>query len=93
MNFLFPAPKVISLEIKDDSRRFPVNRIYCLGINYPKHALEMKSDPKKEEPFFFTKPSDAIVFNGSFIDFPISTKDLHHEVELVIALKKGGKNF
>ena len=51
MKFLFPAPKVISLEIKDDSRRFPVNRIYCLGRNYPKHALEMKSDPKKEIMF------------------------------------------
>ncbi len=72
---------------------FPVRRIFCVGQNYADHAREMGSDPDRQEPFFFSKPADAVVANGSTLPFPPKTEDLHHEVELVIALGKGGKDI
>lgn len=69
---------------------FPVRRIWCVGRNYADHAKEMGSDPEREPPFFFAKPADAVVLNGSVLPFPPGTQDLHHEVELVVAIGSGG---
>lgn len=85
------TPPTIAIAGTDD--RFPVRRIFCVGQNYADHAREMGSDPDRQEPFFFAKPADAVVANGSTLPFPPQTEDLHHEVELVIVLGKGGKDI
>lgn len=85
-----PTVHTPSLAIHDSSARFPVRRIYCVGQNYAEHAREMGNDPDRQEPFFFSKPADAVVPTGTVIPFPTRTQDLHHEVELVIALGAGG---
>lgn len=76
---------------------FPVRRIYCIGRNYAEHAREMGADPKTEAPFFFQKPADAIqpVLPGHAVEhpYPPLTADYHHEVELVVALKSGGRDI
>ena len=93
MNFVFnPKPQAF-VEIAGASEYFPVHRIYCVGRNYAEHALEMGADPEREEPFFFCKPADAVVPSGSFLDYPSATQDLHHEIELVAALHKGGRDI
>lgn len=76
-----------------DGDPFNVRRIFCVGRNYAAHAREMGHDPDRELPFFFMKPFDAIVASGSLIPYPSSTKELHHEIELVVALKSGGSNI
>ena len=84
------------LPIVGSSEMFPVRRIYCIGRNYAAHAREMGSDPNREPPFFFQKPSDAIQFvaPGTTADhpYPTLTKNYHYEIELVAALDKGGRN-
>ena len=84
------------LPIAGSSEMFPVRRLYCIGRNYAAHAREMGSDPTREPPFFFQKPSDAIQFVaiGSTADhpYPPLTKNHHYEIELVAALGNGGKN-
>jgi 2-keto-4-pentenoate hydratase/2-oxohepta-3-ene-1,7-dioic acid hydratase in catechol pathway len=84
------------IPIVGTSEMFPVRRIYCIGRNYAAHAREMGSDPNREPPFFFQKPSDAIQFVavGTTADhpYPPLTKNYHYEIELVAALGKGGKN-
>lgn len=75
-----------SIAILGSKARFPVQRIFCGGQNYADHAREMGSDPDRQEPFFFTKPADAVVPSSADLAFPSRTQDLHHEVELVIAL-------
>jgi len=72
---------------------FPVRRIYCVGRNYAAHAREMGHDPDREPPFFFMKPADAVVPSGTTIPYPSKTEEYHHEIELVVALKSGGKNI
>ena len=72
---------------------FPVRRIYCVGRNYAAHAREMGHDPDREAPFFFMKPFDVIVPTGATIAYPPATSDLHHEIEMVIALKSGGRDI
>ncbi|MCW2245146.1 fumarylpyruvate hydrolase [Azospirillum fermentarium] len=72
---------------------FPVRRIYCVGRNYAAHAREMGADPDKEPPFFFMKPADAIVTDGGVVPYPPATANLHHEVELVVAIGRGGSNI
>lgn len=72
---------------------FPVRRVFCVGRNYAEHAREMGGDPDREEPFFFMKPADALVINGADIPYPAKTKDLHHEMELVVAIGTGGKDI
>jgi fumarylpyruvate hydrolase len=89
--FLFAPPPRPSVAIDGDIRRFPVRRIFCVGLNYAAHAREMGKDPGAEPPFFFSKPADAIVGDGATVPYPSLTKDLHHEVELVVALKGGGR--
>jgi fumarylpyruvate hydrolase len=69
---------------------FAVRRIYCVGRNYRAHALEMGGDPDREQPFFFTKPADAVVLDGAAIPYPPMTRDFHHEVELVVAIGAEG---
>ncbi|HEY0314715.1 MAG TPA: fumarylacetoacetate hydrolase family protein [Sphingomonas sp.] len=84
-----PQPHVA---IAGETARFPVRRIFCVGQNYADHAREMGSDPARAAPFFFTKPADAAVPGGTF-PFPTRTQDLHHEVELVVALGAGGTDI
>jgi 2-keto-4-pentenoate hydratase/2-oxohepta-3-ene-1,7-dioic acid hydratase in catechol pathway len=87
----------ITLPIVGSTEVFPVRRIYCIGRNYAAHAREMGSDPTREPPFFFQKPTDAVQFVaiGSTADhpYPTLTKNYHYELELVAALKSGGKNI
>ncbi len=87
--FVFPPAPTPSLAIAGSTQRFPVRRIFCVGRNYAEHAREM-GDESREPPFFFTKPADAVVESGSTIPFPPLTAHLHHEIELVIAIGKGG---
>jgi len=90
MTFVFlPAPQA-GVEIQGSAQRFPVRRIFCVGRNYAAHAREMGKDPEREPPFFFTKPADAIVPNHATVAYPPRTGNLHHEIELVVALGKGG---
>jgi fumarylpyruvate hydrolase len=71
---------------------FPVRRIYCVGRNYAAHAREMGADPERDPPFFFMKPADAVVRNGSVVPYPSKTRSYHHEIELVVALRAGGRD-
>jgi fumarylpyruvate hydrolase len=93
MTFAFPPPAQAAVAIVGHSERFPVRRIYCVGRNYAAHAREMGKDPEREPPFFFAKPADAVVANGSILAYPSRTADLHHEIELVVAIGKGGANI
>jgi len=86
-----PAP-VPSCPIRGSAMRFPVRRVYCIGRNYAAHAVEMGHDPDREPPFFFQKNPDNIDFSGAF-PYPAKTADVHHEIELVIALGKGGTDI
>ncbi|GAB1478822.1 fumarylacetoacetate hydrolase family protein [Paracoccaceae bacterium] len=88
--YVLTPPPVIAVPVAGDSRRFPVRRIFCVGRNYAEHAREMGGNPEAEPPFFFTKPADAVVKSGAVLPFPVSTTDLHHEAELVVALGAGG---
>ncbi len=72
---------------------FPVRRVYCVGRNYAAHAREMGGDPSREPPFFFTKPADALVTGGADTPYPPATANLHHEVELVLAIGQGGADI
>lgn len=91
--FVIPAPEAASLAINGQQARFPLRRVYCVGRNYSEHAREMGHDPDREPPFFFGKPADAVVPATGEIPYPPLTSDLHHEVELVVAIGKGGKNI
>ncbi|WP_299286718.1 fumarylacetoacetate hydrolase family protein [uncultured Tateyamaria sp.] len=93
MTFAFDPPPQASVAIADSPARFPVRRIFCVGRNYAAHAREMGMDPDREPPFFFTKPADAVVDCPCAIPYPPLTHDLHHEIELVIAIGKGGANI
>lgn len=80
-----PAP-VPSLPVRGSQARFPVHRIYCVGRNFADHAKEMGAAIDRGTPVFFAKPADAVVPGGGEMPFPLATSDLHHEVELVVAL-------
>lgn len=80
-------------EVDEQSPRFPVHRIYCVGRNYSEHVKEMGGDPKEEPPVFFSKPANACVTFNQDVTYPQATNDLHYEVELVVALKSGGKDI
>ncbi len=86
----FPAPSPVTVPI-EGGQRFPVRRVFCVGRNYAEHAREMGHDPTREPPFFFSKPADALVVEGADTPYPPATADLHHEVELVVALGKPGE--
>jgi fumarylpyruvate hydrolase len=96
MSYVFNPPAVVSVPVLGRAERFPVNRIYCVGRNYEEHAKEM-GFTGREPPFFFLKPANAIVVvnageTGS-MPYPSLTKNLHHEIELVVAIGTGGKNI
>lgn len=93
MTFVFEPQPIASLSIHGSDQRFPVRRIYCVGRNYADHVLEMGGDPHKEPPFFFTKPADAVVTGGQPAHYPPRTENLHHEIELVVAIAKGGSGI
>jgi fumarylpyruvate hydrolase len=86
-----PAQAVIPVAGSDAV--FPVRRIWCVGRNYADHAREMGHDPNREPPFFFLKPADAVVGNHSTLPYPPKTRDLHHEIELVVAIGRSGRNI
>jgi fumarylpyruvate hydrolase len=88
-----PQLSIPSIAISGSELPFQVRRIYCVGRNYADHAREMGGDPQREFPFFFSKPADAVVPSGWRLPFPVKTSELHHEVELVIGLNKGGANI
>lgn len=90
---LFEASPQPSIPISGGAARFPVHRIYCVGRNYAAHAREMGKDPEREPPFFFLKPADAIVPGGGKLPYPPGTSNLHHEIELVVAIHKGGRDI
>jgi fumarylpyruvate hydrolase len=92
MSYAFSPAPVPALPIRGSDDLFPVRRVYCVGRNYAEHAIEMGHDPNKEAPFFFQKNPDNLVTDGRF-PYPSGTKDVHHEIELVVALSKGGENI
>src|SRR4051812_47261733 len=90
--YVIPPPPQAALAVTGSSDLFPVRRIWCVGRNYLEHIKEMGQD-EREPPFFFSKPADAVVPDGGTAPYPSLTKDLHFEVELVVALKSGGRNI
>jgi len=92
MNYVIDKPAQPFLKVKNSTDVFPVRRIYCIGRNYADHAIEMGFDPNKEPPFFFQKNNSNIVIDGKF-PYPLQTKDVHHELEMVVALKSGGTDI
>jgi fumarylpyruvate hydrolase len=85
-------PLISVLPVDGSSELFPVNRVFCIGRNYAAHAVEMGHDPDKEPPFFFFKHGTNITTDGNF-PYPTQTSDVHHEVEMIVALSKGGKDI
>lgn len=92
MALVIPAPTPALLPVEGTADSFPVRRVYCVGRNYAAHAREMGHDPDREPPFFFAKPADAIVPGGT-LPYPLATRNLHHEIELVAALGSGGTDI
>lgn len=90
-DFVIPAPQVPAIPVSGGGE-FPVRRIYCIGRNYAAHAVEMGHDPDREPPFFFQKNPDNLDVSGEF-PYPARSTDVHHEVELVVALKSGGTDI
>src|SRR5262245_25329806 len=91
--FVFPAPEIASLPISGLAERFPVRRIHCIGRNYVAHVREMGGDESREPPIFFQKPNDCIVPDGTEIPYPTMTSNYHYELELVVAMKSGGRSI
>jgi fumarylpyruvate hydrolase len=92
-DFAFPPLPLPSAEVAGTSERFPIHRIYCVGRNYAEHIREMGGDIGREPPVFFSKPADAVVTNGTAVPYPPRTSNLHHEIELVVAIGRGGRNI
>jgi fumarylpyruvate hydrolase len=91
-DFVLPPPPIVAAPVAGGGL-FPIRRIFCVGQNYAAHTREMGGDPNREPPFFFTKPADAIVTGGADAPFPSLTQNLHHEIELVVAILSGGANI
>ena len=91
-DFVLPPPPIVAAPVAGGGL-FPIRRIFCVGQNYAAHTREMGGDPNREPPFFFTKPADAIVTGGADAPFPSLTQNLHHEIELVVAISSGGANI
>lgn len=88
-DFLF-TPQIACLPIEGSPQLFPIHRVYCVGRNYADHAREMGHDPDREPPFFFNKHPDSLLSGGKDFPYPSATSDVHHEIELVVALHSGG---
>lgn len=93
MSYVIPPPEQPTLPVTASDQMFPVHRIYCVGRNYADHAREMGHNPDQEAPFFFLKPADVLVGPNEDFPYPSLSKDVHHEVELVVALAKGGSDI
>lgn len=89
-DYVFPPAPQPSVAISGSESRFPIRRVFCVGRNYEAHAREMGNDPNREPPFFFMKPADAVVAAQGSVPYPPMTEDLHHEVEMVVAIGKPG---
>jgi fumarylpyruvate hydrolase len=92
-SYVFDPGAVPAVPVIGQKAGFPVHRIYCVGRNYAAHAREMGKDPDKEPPFFFLKPADAILPGGGQMHYPPGTQNLHHEIELVVAIHREGRNI
>ncbi|HEY0199462.1 MAG TPA: fumarylacetoacetate hydrolase family protein [Rhodanobacter sp.] len=90
MTYIIDAPAIPSLPVIGSDQRFPIRRVFCIGRNYAEHAKEMGSAVETGMPMFFGKPADAVVSDGADVPYPSATSDLHHEVEMVVALASGG---
>jgi len=91
-NYVINPTSVVAIPIDGSDQVFPVRRVYCIGRNYAAHAIEMGHDPNREPPFFFQKNADNLYVGDTF-PYPAQTKDVHHEVEMVVALRSGGTNI
>ncbi len=92
LTYVFPPHATPALPVSGSDQKFPVHRIYCVGRNYAAHSREMGGNPEREAPFFFSKPADALITRGE-VPYPGQTHELHHEVELVVALQSGSFNL
>ena len=97
MSFVFEPAPTVGVPVAGSDALFPVRRIYCVGRNYAAHAREMGGDPDREPPFFFCKPADAIVVvptgSTALLPYPSQTEDYHHEIELVVAIGRAGRDI
>ncbi|MDB5402607.1 MAG: fumarylpyruvate hydrolase [Acetobacteraceae bacterium] len=91
-DYVISPPAITSVPVKGGGN-FPIRRVFCVGRNYAEHAREMGSDPDREPPFFFMKPADALLLNDGDMPYPPQSTQLHHEMELVVALGEGGSNI
>ncbi|MDX6806756.1 fumarylacetoacetate hydrolase family protein [Terrihabitans rhizophilus] len=91
--YVVAPPPLPTLPVRGTSAVYPVRRVYCVGRNYAAHAIEMGHDPNKEPPFFFQKNPDNIILSGEPFPYPSMTSDVHFEIEMVVALGKGGTNI
>lgn len=91
-HYVITPPAQPSVAVAGSADRFPIRRVFCVGRNYAAHAREMGNDPTREPPFFFMKPADAVVPAQGEIPYPSLTANLHHEIELVVAIGRGGVN-
>ncbi|KFC69363.1 Fumarylacetoacetate (FAA) hydrolase [Bosea sp. LC85] len=92
-NHVVQAPAQVMVPVRGTQSRFPVHRIYCVGRNYAAHTIEMGGDPNREAPFFFQKNPDSVVLDGGDFPYPPRSSNVHHEIEMVVALAKGGKDI
>jgi fumarylpyruvate hydrolase len=93
MRFAIPPAALPALPVLGSDARFPVRRIFCIGRNYADHAREMGATVDHGQPMFFCKPADALVADGADVPYPSATAELHHEVEMVVALAGGGRDI
>lgn len=91
--YVFPAPQTVAVPVTGSNAALAVRRVFCVGRNYADHAREMGANPDREPPFFFTKPADAVVPATGTLAYPMLTDDLHHEIEMVIAIGKEGRQI
>ncbi|MBY8977128.1 fumarylacetoacetate hydrolase family protein [Rhodobacteraceae bacterium NNCM2] len=90
--FAIDLPPVAAIPVAGTDTFFPVRRVYCIGRNYAAHTIEMGHDPDRDPPFFFQKNADNLDSSGEF-PYPVKTSDVHHEMEMIVALKSGGTNI
>jgi fumarylpyruvate hydrolase len=91
--YVIAPPALVAAPVRGTDARFPVRRIYCVGRNYAAHAIEMGSDPNREPPFFFQKNPDNLVLGGADFPYPPQSKNVHHEIEMVVAIGTGGRDI
>ncbi len=91
--FAITPPATPTLSVTDSDDLFPVRRVYCVGRNYAAHAIEMGHDPDREDPFFFQKNPDNLVCGATQFPYPAQSADVHHEIEMIVALQSGGTDI